>query len=525
MNKIMKIICLLLVFAMASVFLLSGCGSTAAKNETGASSNTTAAVSTAAGTTAAQETKPLDPVTLRWILPKIQAQNDPGPVFDAANKVFKEKLNATVKFDPFEWADFEKKISLLIAAGEEADIFFTASWINNYYQNIAKDGLTDITTMLETVTPALKAKFSDGIWDALKVNGKIYAVPNQSVWVRRLGFQFRKDLVDKYSFDYPSVKKLEDLEPYLKTIKGKEADSFAIENVKSPNGSSLYENAQNYFGWNTFVSMKTPGVGLDFDTNLKVVNQFETQTFKDFIKMAHGWYLNGYTPKDSGTLVDPSPYRQSAKYAVVSEPAAYPGQDVVFSSSQAGGTQYVLNSTIDGDSVLSTASVASNLNSVCKTSSNPERALMALELINTDKELYNTLCWGLEGTNYTKQADGTIEQMKNGQYEGVYNFFLGDMLQTYVTKGQPLDMYDQIKKLNDSGKPSAFIGFNFISDPVKAQIAQCSAVTDQFLAGLCTGYLDPDKYYTQFMTKLKAAGADAIIAEMQKQVDEWAKTK
>lgn len=504
--------------AITCTFVLAGCGQ-------GANTAEESTSATVAPTATQSSTTKQAAVNMRWILPKIQAQNENGPVFEAANKIIKEKINAEVKFDNFEWADFEKKISLLLASGEGADIFFTSNWVNNYYQNVAKGGLTDITDMLSSVAPNLKAKYSDGIWDALKINGKIYAVPNQGVFVRRLGLLFRKDLEEKYKFDYNSVKRLEDLEPYLKTIKAKEPNYFAIENTKDNGGcgSLLFANAQNYFKWNTFVSMKTPGAGRN-SGDLKVFNQFESQEFKDYLKLARDWYLKGYTPKDSAT-VDSSEYRKSGKFAVVSDPAAYPGEDQIYSSSQAGGTPYVINSNIDGDTSLTTGSVASNLNAISKTSKNPERALMLLDLVNSDKELYNILCWGLEGTNYTKQSDGTIEQIKNGKYEGVYNFFLGDTLNTYVTKGQPLDMYDQLKKLNESGTPSVFIGFVFNSEPVKSQISQCTAVTDQYLAGLCTGYLDTDKYYPEFIDKLKKAGADAIIAEMQKQIDEWAKTK
>ena len=510
-----RIICLLMSSVMLLSSIMSGCGS-----ETPASKNTGNGSSPTSGN------EKLKPVTLRWILPKIQSMNDNSEVFDAANKIIKDKLNATVKFDMFEWGDFEKKISLIIESGEEADIFYTSNWVNNYYLNVSKGGLTDITDMLDKDAPNLKAKYNDKIWNALKINGKLYAVPNQGVFVRKLGFEFRKDLAKKYNFNYNSVKTLADLEPYLKTIKEKEPNYIPISDVKDSGGSgaSLFANMKNYFGWDTFVSMQTPGVGKDYG-DLKAFNQFESPEFKDYLKTVRDWYMKGYIQKDAATVGDNSANTKAGKYAVASEPAAYPGMDVVYSTSQAGGTPYVLDSNVNGDNALQTGSIASNLNGICSTSVDPDRALMLLDLVNRDKNLYNLLCWGQEGKNYTKQPDGTIEQIKNGKYEGVYNFFLGDTLQTFVTKGQPLDMYDQLKKLNNSGKPSVFLGFVFDTQPVKSQIAQCTAVTDQYLAGLCTGYLDPSKYYSVFIDKLKRAGSDQIITEMQKQLDKWSKTK
>lgn len=505
-----KLICIIAVLALLLSMMLAGCGQKETRpNETTANVES---ATTGQATTEAQ----LEPVNLRWILPKVQTQNEPQPVFDAANKMIKEKINATVSFDMLEMGQYENKIKTLVAAGEEADLFFTSSWFNNYYKLAASGGLYDISGLLDK-TPQLKAKFPDYIWNALKIGGKIYAVPDQSVFVRKLGLELRKDLVEKYKLDYQSIKKLKDVEPFLKSVKENEKDVIPIDMV-----SNSWFGMQSAFGWEVFVGMNIPGAGYNFK-DTKVFNQFETQEFKDFVYMMHDWYKKGYIPEDAATT--DNKYLSQGKCAVVLDPAAYPGQDAIFSNSTAGGTPYILSTGMEVDAAIQGGSIASNLTSVCSTSKNPERALMLVELVNFDKELFNTIVWGIEGTNYTKNADGTIEQIKDGKYEGIYNFFTGDMLNTYVQKGQPLDMYEQMDKLNKSGKPSSFLGFVFNPEPVKTDISNLTTVTDQYLTGLTTGYVDPDKYYPEFVDKLKKAGVDKVIAEMQKQVDEWVKNK
>jgi putative aldouronate transport system substrate-binding protein len=506
MKKTKMRICLLIVSAMLFTTFMSGCKSTS-------------------GTTTSSGSSALKAVTLRWVIPQVQTQNSPTPVFDAANKIIKDKLNATVKFDMVPMANYEAKIKLIIESGEEADIFYTSNWFDNYYTDVTNGGLYDITNLLAKDAPDIKAKFSDAIFNALKIGGKLYAVPNNSVLVRKVGFELRKDLTSKYNFDYSSVKTLADLTPYLATIKKSEPNAIPMCNVNggTSGGSELYINLQNYFGWNTFVSMQTPGAGYNFG-DLKVFDQFETQEFKDFLKTAREWYLAGYTDKDAATMAT-NPQKTAGKYAVVSDPAAYAGEDTIFSNSQAGGTPYVLDTNVNGDAALQTGSIASNLSSISKSSANPDRALMLLNLVNTDTNLFNLLCWGQENTNYTKNSDGTITDLLSGKYDGIYNFFIGDMMNTWITKGQPSDMYAQMKKLNASGKPSVFLGFTFDSTAVQSQVAQCAAVVQQYLSGLTTGYLDPDKYYPIFIAALKKAGSDQIVAAMQSQVSTWSSKK
>ena len=54
----------------------------------------------------------------------------------------------------------------------------------------------------------------------------------------------------------------------------------------------------------------------------------------------------------------------------------------------------------NGTEVLTTAGVVATLTGISRTSSNPERAMMFLELLNTDVEVYNLMCKGVEGKHW-----------------------------------------------------------------------------------------------------------------------------
>jgi putative aldouronate transport system substrate-binding protein len=60
---------------------------------------------------------------------------------------------------------------------------------------------------------------------------------------------------------------------------------------------------------------------------------------------------------------------------------------------------------------------------------------------------------------------------------------------------------------------------------VKNEVAAFNNVVTEFTGALWSGTVDPEKTIPKFIEKLKAAGSDKVIAEKQRQLDEWAKNK
>ena len=75
--------------------------------------------------------------------------------------------------------------------------------------------------------------------------------------------------------------------------------------------------------------------------------------------------------------------------------------------------------------------------------------------------------------------------------------------------------------MNKSAKKSKAIGFLFDTANIKTEYASINNVIAQFKNSMENGAMDPDKNLPQFISKLKAAGIDKIVAEKQKQLDEW----
>lgn len=509
-----------LSIVMLLALLVSACSSSSNSNNSDQGEPSKGASSPAATETATPEAtqESLEPVTLKWLVPKTATMDKADEVFAAVNKLTQEKINATIDFMLVDFGEYDQKVSMMLAANENFDIAFTSNWLNPYIPNVAKGAYLALDDdMLKKYAPQTMATTSAAVWDAIKVDGKIYGTPIQQIYVRQFGLMFKEELLDKYKFDYTSVAKLEDLEPYLKQIKENEPDLFPLEAV----GSSIWESALGYYGFDSLIGVKTPGAVKSFG-ELKAVNQYESQEFKDYVTLMHDWYQKGYIQKDAATST--TDYRSQGKYAVATVPALQPGGDAQFSSTQAGGTPYV-GYGIGEQPPLTTGSIQATLNAINKNSKNPERALMFIDLLNSDPEILNMMAFGLEGLSYTKNADGKVVQKMDGAYDGVYNFFVGNVFNTYYTEGQPDGVWEEMAKINEEAKPSVALGFVFNSEPVTNELAKVQAVIDQYLKALASGSVDVDKVLPEFIQKLKNAGSDAIVAELQKQLDAWAAKK
>jgi len=84
---------------------------------------------------------------------------------------------------------------------------------------------------------------------------------------------------------------------------------------------------------------------------------------------------------------------------------------------------------------------------------------------------------------------------------------------------------ENIKKYNDEALVAAHMGFVVDTTPIANEIAACSSVEVEYTSRLNTGQLasqeDVNKTLDEFIEKLKANGSEKIVAEVQRQLEEW----
>ena len=161
-------------------------------------------------------------------------------VEDAINAALAKKgVDIVVRLDSLESGSFTEKMNLSMAAGEACDIVWVAPWkVPPSASSSSTAACCRWMTCSEERGPLVKDT-PPAAWDVTKINGKIYAVPNQQIWVKPFGFYFRKDIADKYGLDPAKINKYEDLEPFLAAVKKGEPNMLPIM-IRDQTPASIY---------------------------------------------------------------------------------------------------------------------------------------------------------------------------------------------------------------------------------------------------------------------------------------------
>ncbi|AZN43154.1 ABC transporter substrate-binding protein [Paenibacillus albus] len=527
MSKQKKLVASSVALMLMGSMVLSGCGSNNSGNSSnGASSNSSSNNANASTTNASNTATNEKPVEISMYIANSPVK-DMDRVMDAANKIIKEKINATLKLVVTDWSTYPQKLNLMISSGEPFDIAFTGSWGDlNYFQNSSKGAFADITDLLDKYAPTTKSRVPDAVWNGVKVNGKIYGAVNYQVWgmAGARGIQLRKDLVDKYNFDWKSVKKWDDLTPFFAEVKKGDPGVIPME------AGQLFSGQPVYYNMDAVGDNAVPGWVNYGDTDIKVFNQYETPEFKAYLKTMRDWYKNGFVRKDAATLKDSTPDRKAGKEAGIYAQNYPDNIDMPelegtnpMSMSAPSVPAYIKRFTepFISSNTPSTAVLAIGANSEHK-----EKAMQLIELLNTDDELFHLIAFGQPDVDYKKIGDKQFELIPD-KYN--FNYSEWEIGQSYgrMLWDKSTDLVKNDKMLgmiyaaDKTAMVSPIMGFVFDTTSVKTQIANVNSVTAELLKGLEVGAIDPDKYLDTFLKKLKDAGADDIIAEKQKQIDAW----
>ena len=444
---------------------------------------------------------------------------DVGLVEEALNKLLVPAINTKIKLNPIDWGAFDEKMKLAFAAGEECDIVFTAPWINNYLLNIANGNFVPLDDLLAKNAPGLWASMPETTWDAARVDGKIYGVINQQIFVKPFGFTVRRDLADKYGLDAYALKSYDELEPFLKTILENEPDVIPLP------GASTWSNEGN--GFDPIITEQVPVVIRYDDKELKVFNAAASPEFQASVERARRWYEAGYTPKETIAGDDQQAMWRAGKFALSGLVGVVKPGGEIESEQRFGQPVYSQSMT---KPFLTTAGTTATTNAICATSKNPEAAIKVLELLNTNVEIYNTLAKGIEGKHWEWADKGNLV-IKPGPNNADYNpntdwEFGNQFLAYYIDPKQAeIKAWEATYDLNTTSPPSAAMGFNFNAEPVKTELANVAAVVGELAGPLASGQVDPATALPEYLERLNQAGIQALIDECQRQLNEWVAQK
>ncbi|MBB6672250.1 extracellular solute-binding protein [Cohnella nanjingensis] len=465
---------------------------TASPTETSASSGSNAAP--------ADDTKEF--VTLTWYM---TAPLDPRPneekVMKDLNDRLKEKINANVVFKFVDGATYAQKMKVAAAAGEQFDIFLDLNQLG--FSQIVSSGMAlEVDDLLNKYGQDILKKVPDQAWQAVTARGKKFGISNPSAWVSSYNISLRKDIVDKYSIDYQNIHTYDQLEPVLKMLKEKEPNLIPFMG----DFVSALPNTMDKI---------SPMIGYDnLDGQWKSL--LDNPEWVKIQKLQHDWYLKGYISKK---LVTDYAEFKTGKYAG----SIYHIYDASFAKVSTDLGTPMVSTPLDFTNYVTGSTIRSAVNYISKTSKHPERAMMLLNLLFKDKDLFNRFCYGLEGDDWNyvsgKGTDNPTIKTKDKLEWAIWHPFIGSLWDQWPSNWNSQEVLDGLKAAIDKAKYSPYVGFTFDSSPVKKEMAQIDALEPE----LKTIYMakDLDAKMAEYKEKAKKAGLDNVIAEIQKQVDAW----
>lgn len=456
--------------------------------------------------------KKLAELTFYYPLPEIP--KDIKTVEAEINKLTEEKINAKIHLKPQTFNDYTQKMNTILAAGGDADIIWTSNWNFDYVTNQARGAFLPLDDLIQKHAPQVQKDLPEYIMDATRINGAVYGVPNYQIVTQQVGFFIQNRFAEKYQFDMSTVKSIKDIEPLLESIKkgeSKEVVPLAMSRVGNWDHLLLSYNLEVIQG---------KLLAINYDNPKEIINMYETPEFEAYLEMVRDWYKKGYINQDAATLKDTNDLLKAGNVAVEIHNVLKPGAEI--SKKNGNGGHDISQVPVTEPHAL-TNSIITTMLAINNQSKHPEQAMQFINLLNTDKDLYNLIAYGVEGKHYNKVSDGVVKVNADTGYNPNANWVFGNTFNAYLKEGEDPTVNEQTIEMNESAVSSPIIGFKFVAEPVTAEIANLQTVLDQYLPGLVTGTVDPASKMDEFRDKLKKAGMDKVIDEAQKQLDEFMK--
>lgn len=531
------------MLAAAMVLSMTACGSSApAASETAPAETTTeetaAVAETETGDTEEVAASDLEPVTLKMYFHGSNVTDDTA-VMEQVNAYLQEKLNVTLEPIWGTWGDFDQNSVLALQGGDDVDIYFTCSWSADEYNKFARDGYW---VRLDDPENNLIEKYAADLWSTLPtvltngaaINGAdgfgVYAVPGYKDIATQNCWDVNVPLLEKYGYTVDDIANTDyyGFGDILKTVKeGEGADFYPllvegavlermVTNSIIVTGDSGTGNFMSYYLDPTDVSK--PGT-----TGVNIVNKYSTDEFKKFAEQTREYYLAGYIDPGCANPTQANDLRSqkqlSGQYLIGTQ--SYSLGYELQASDERGFEVAMVPCT---DAYVDTTSAQGAMMAISTASKNPERAMMFLNLLNTDPTLMTMLNYGVEGVTYELQ-DGLVSFTEGRDAYQPWTNGVGNVTILTPTVAQGADFWDEFKAYYGAAKEIPLLGYSYNAENCETEMGAVANVVAEYMLPLCTGAVDPDETIPEFLDKLDAAGINTVLDDANAQLQEFVAAK
>ena len=546
-----RTICLLLAMIMVLSIVLAGCSKTAetpAADETPATTEPAETTDNTETPEAPEETAEpaLEQKTIQLMITGAGKQANSDKVWAAFNEQLQQYVpNTTVEFIDVSFDEYSEKFSQVLASGEGVDLAWTG-WLINKPQNIADGNLMPLDDLL--------AEYGQGIVDILGENvveihrnaddGKLYYLPSwQGLVGDRRGWLVVTEIAElagdtwiedteaalnKWRNNYSGI---EDFQAVLDQA----TKYLAAAKEAGKLGAGI--NTGRAFGWSmyngmySFLGVGGAEIGITYcDGTFTVKDGVAGEHYKLYAKTMADWYKEGYIRSDimsvdTSTLTTPKNGEiTDTTYVFSCDPYLTEADQEAAIADASMDMTYL---PIEENAYLILGGDTSYAIPYC--ADEPERAMMVLNAIYSQPDLYNTLIYGIEGEDYTKNADGTITTSYVGASPtaddsyGIQRWIIGSCKNALINNGTDPNYYADLEALEETARVNPFLNFTFDRTNVEGICASILNVYYEYGPQLDNGVAGDnwEELYNNYMAARKDAGIEELVTEFQNQLNAY----
>lgn len=149
---------------------------------------------------------------------------------------------------------------------------------------------------------------------------------------------------------------------------------------------------------------------------------------------------------------------------------------------------------------------------------NPEGAMKFLNWIYKSIDNYNMAIYGIEGKDFNI-VDGRIERINTNDF--FYEWMFRNKNFKMFGKETDEEFINKYKHWDDEAIVSKSFGFAFDNTNVKEIENKLNEAIGTAFLPISTGFLSYEEYYPKALKKLKDAGIDEYVKEVQSQIEEF----
>lgn len=490
-------------------------------------------ISNASGLTLASDTARLGkPITkLTWA----QIGFGGGPidndmVLEALNEISREKLDVEVIIDYLS----SDQISMAIQSGQLYDMYFSTSWYNNFDENVVNGNYADISDALAADAPELYATMPENVWTLAKSDdGRLYGIPVKKDYAPMYFVVYDAEFAAQNGIVIPdSIQDLSELTPYLTALKAAMDEDPSLGQYPIMTAPGNLDADFDYIN-------RAAMIGVSYGST-QIHSLLEEESVLDRFRTMRAWNNLGLVSPDAASTYEIEPRTRPLRFV-----QAWTGYDYSPTYGYTAGMTkfagpYLSEGGVKGGMIGFSSSLEDD----------PERLALALkyqELVNTDQEYRDILAYGVPGYHFdyrdvadeegkvlgqvvirTKEGLSNYSPMQFAQ--GSYEVRTIETTEANLNGNYPAPVLDQWEQyFEDVDKPStpvsALGGFTFDSEQVQEEIAQISAVKENYLPRLQFGTADTDATILEMHQQMNAAGLQRVINEAQRQLDAYLANK